>query len=79
MIMNNQDYLDALEALPLDVKDYIKRRVDACEDRRYQRVRIDYLEIIEKDSHILESIEYLEVLTDGQWDEVIKHYEEEKA
>ena len=49
--MNNQDYLDALETLPLDVKNYIKRRVDAMEDMRYQRVRVDYLEIIEKDSN----------------------------
>ena len=77
--MNYQDYLDALETLPLDVKDYIKCRVDACKDRHYKRVLVDYMEIIEKDSHILESIKYLEVLTDGQWDEVIKHYEEEKA
>jgi hypothetical protein len=77
--MNYQDYLDALETLPLDVKDYIKCRVDACKDRHYKRVLVDYMEIIEKDSHILESIKYLEVLTDGQWDEVIKHYEEEKS
>ena len=75
--MNNQDYLDALETLPLDVKDYIKRRVDAMEDRRYQRVRVDYLEIIEKDSHLLESIEYLELISDDEWDEVFKRYEEE--
>ena len=77
--MNYQDYLDALETLPLDVKDYIKCRVDACKDRHYRRILVDYMEIIEKDSHILESIKYLEVLTDGQWDEVIKHYEEEKS
>jgi len=75
--MNNQDYLDALETLPLDVKIYIKRRVDAMEDMRYQRVRVDYLEIIEKDSHLLESIEYLELISDDEWDEVFKRYEEE--
>jgi|TARA_B110000977_G_scaffold177559_1_gene234223 hypothetical protein len=75
--MNNQDYLDALETLPLDVKNYIKRRVDAMEDMRYQRVRVDYLEIIEKDSHLLESIEYLELISDDEWDEVFKRYEEE--
>ena len=75
--MNNQDYLDALETLPLDVKNYIKRRVDAMEDMRYQRVRVDYLEIIEKDSHVLESIEYLELISDDEWDEVFKRYEEE--
>ncbi|MDA9550240.1 hypothetical protein N9Q02_01020 [bacterium] len=75
--MNNQDYLDALETLPLDIKNYIKRRVDAMEDMRYQRVRVDYLEIIEKDSHLLESIEYLELISDDEWDEVFKRYEEE--
>lgn len=75
--MNYQHYLDELATLSPDVQNYIKRAVDQYNDSSMSRTSGKYLALLTKDSNDLDSINYLNLLTDEEWDIVSRHTEEE--
>ena len=75
--MNYQDYLDGLETLPADVKKYITKAVNRQNNSATVTLNRKYVDLIEKDSALLEAIFYLELLSPKEWIAVDKYYKSE--
>jgi hypothetical protein len=78
-IMKYQDLMDELDAMSPEAKAIVTRALDYYGDQKTILVNSEYFDILEEKSGWIESLEYLELLSDEQWWSVYKHSEGEKA
>jgi len=76
--MNYQELADGVDAMTPEVKAYVKRALDYYHDQRTTLVNRLYLEVLEEHMGWVESIHYLKLLDDDDWQAVYEHAEEEK-
>jgi len=74
--MDYQHYKDALETIQPDVREYIVKAVNRQNDSATTMVNRKYLDILERESATLESIDILDFLNIGDWKSIYKHMEE---
>jgi len=76
--MNYQDLKDTLDNAPSEVKDYIQRALDYYHNQQSVLINKAYLSVLEEQADWIESIQYLELLDDGDWEAVYEHAEGER-
>ena len=77
--MNYQELADGVDAMTPEAKAYVKRALDYYHDQRTTLVNRLYLEVLEEHMGWVESIHYLKLLDDDDWQAVYEHAEEEKG
>jgi len=76
--MNYRDLTEALNNTQPDVKEYLERALAYFHDQTTTSVKRLYLEVLEDHMGWVESIQYLKLLDDDDWQAVYEHAEGEK-
>jgi len=76
--MDYQELANGVDAMTPEVKAYVQRALNHYHNQTTTSVKRLYLEVLEEHMGWVESIHYLKLLDDDDWQEVYEHAEGEK-